>query len=339
MSIKTALIFGVNGQDGSYLARHLCDLGYIVYGAVKRKLDNYDNLNFFELLSFNNFKLSQIDITKKTQIRSFLKSNHIDEIYNLAAQSSSILSLSYPALTAEITAFGALNILNEIHEASKNIKYFQASSSEIFCKSANTIINENSIYNPTTPYGTSKLFAHLYTKSYRDNYNLFACNGILFNHESPLRTSNFVTQQIVQSVISFKNKLIPYIEIGNLDSKKDWGFAGDYVKAMHLILQNNKPDDFVIATGKLFSVRDLVIYSFKKIGIEIIFKGTGLHEVGYNKENGEKILIVNKQFYREDNSFICGDCKKINKLLHWSSKKDIFGVLDLMFKFEDRKKT
>jgi GDPmannose 4,6-dehydratase len=268
--MKKALITGITGQDGFYLARFLLKKGYEVYGMYRRS-----SLHISERIDdeIKDVKLLEGDLTDFGSIARILKDIHPDEVYNLAAQSFVPSSWAQPISTTEINGLGALNILEAIRIVDKNIRYYQASTSEMFGKVVETPQTEKTPFYPRSPYGVAKVYAYWITKNYRESYNLFACNGILFNHESPKRGKEFVTRKITYSGARIKLGLQDYLEIGNLDSKRDWGYAEDYVEAIWLILQQDSPDDFVISTGETHTIREFVEETFKSLGLNLQWEG------------------------------------------------------------------
>lgn len=332
-----ALVTGVSGQDGAYLSNYLLSLGYEVYGAVRRSSNlNRERFDFFNLLDNERFKLIELDLTDYSSIQSFFKNNHVHEVYNLAAQSFVALSFTQPHLTAQTNAIGTLNIL----EAIRNIdhykpRFYQASTSEMFGKVQQTPQNELTPFYPRSPYGCAKLFAHWLTINYRESYDIFATSGILFNHESPLRGYEFVTRKITNSVAKIKKNKQQKILLGNLNAKRDWGFAGDYVKAMYLILQQDQPNDFVISTGKTNTVREFVSMAFKVVDIDIVFNGEGLNEKGINSKTGEILIEISKDFYRPaEVDILIGDFSKAKKILNWKPTTSLNDLVSMMVNYD-----
>ena len=330
--MKRALVTGVTGQDGAYLANHLLDIGYEVYGAVRRtSINNNERINYFNLSENTNFHLCQLDLTDLASLQNFFNKNKVDEVYNLAAQSFVGLSFQQPILTANITGLGPLYLLEAIKNSDNKIRFYQASSSELFGKVQETPQSESTPFYPRSPYGIAKLFAHWSSINYRESYDMFTANGILFNHESPLRGIEFVTRKITNSVAKIKKGKEIKLTLGNLDAKRDWGFAGDYVKVMHLMLQQTKPDDFVISTGSTHTVRDFVKLAFLAAGTDIIFEGKGLDEKGYSKKTGKLLLDISKEFYRPaEVDLLIGDSTKARKLLNWSPEVDLQDLVEMM---------
>ena len=301
---KKALIFGITGQDGSYLAEFLLKKKYQVHG-VKRRSSSINTSRIDHIYQDphekkRNFFLHYGDITDTTSVSKIIEITRPDEIYNLAAQSHVAVSFEVPEYTANADALGALRILEAIkfHKLEKKTKFYQAGTSEMYGRVQKIPQNENTNFYPLSPYGVAKLYAHWITKNYREAYNIFGCNGILFNHESPRRGETFVTKKIVRALVRIKRGKQKTLYLGNLDAKRDWGHAKDYVVAMWKILQQKKPEDFVIATGKQYSIRQFISLVSKKINIKIIWKGKGLKEKGYDSINRKPIIAIDKNYIR-----------------------------------------
>ena len=332
---KTALIFGVTGQDGSYLAEFLLSKKYKVHGVKRRtSIPNTDRIDhIFDSINFKNrnFKMHHGDLSDSGSLYRIINDVNPDEIYNLAAQSHVKISFQIPEYTSDVNALGTLRILEIIrHYKKKKIKFYQASSSEMFGKSKPPQ-NEKTIFQPRSIYAVSKIFAFHSVVHYREAYKVHACNGILFNHESPRRGVNFVTKKIVQGLIRIKQKKQKNLILGNLYSKRDWGHAKDYVKSMWKILQTKKPEDFVIATKKSYSVKDFVNLCSKKLDIHLIWKGKGLNEVAIDKKTKNIIIKIDKKYFREtevDN--LVGDFKKAKKILKWQPSISLSNLIDDM---------
>lgn len=324
--MKRALITGVTGQDGFYLAKFLKEKGYEVYGMYRRSsLDVGERID--EIIK--NITLVEGDITDPHSIIRILQEIKPQEVYHLASQSFVPSSWTQPLATAEMTALGTLNMLEGIRLVDKNIKFYQASSSEMFGKVVETPQNENTPLYPRSPYGVAKVYAYWITKNYRESYGIHASNGILFNHESPKRGKQFVTRKISHSVAKIKLGLQEYFEIGNLDSKRDWGFAGDFVEAMWLMLQKDNSECYVISTGETHSVREFVEESFKAVGMNIEWEGQGLNEVG--KVNGRTVVKVNERFYRPaEVDILLGDPSKARDELGWVAKTKFHELVKMM---------
>ncbi len=325
--MKTALIFGITGQDGSYLAELLLKKKYVVHG-VKRKssslnTDRIDHL--YEDKNVKNFFLHYGDLSDSLSIQSIISEVKPDEIYNLAAQSHVAVSFSMPEYTSNVDALGTLRILDCIRFLGfeKKTKFYQAGTSEMFGKVQQIPQSEKTPFYPRSPYAVAKVFSHWITKNYRESYNIFACNGILFNHESPRRGETFVTRKITLGLCKIKLGLQKKLVLGNLNAKRDWGHAKDFVKAQWLIMQQKKPGDYVIATGKQYSVKQFINYTLKKLNMKIKWKGKGIHEKGYNN-NGKVIIECSKKYYRPSEvDTLLGNPAKAKKELNWQATIDI----------------
>jgi GDPmannose 4,6-dehydratase len=325
MKRKTALITGVTGQDGSHLTDFLINKGYKIIG-VKRRSSSFNTKRidhiYNNLKQSNNFFPYYGDLTDSSNILRIIQSTKPDEIYNLGAQSHVHTSFEIPEYSANADALGALRILEAIRilKLQKKTKFYQASTSEIF---GNTSIpqNENTPFKPRSPYATSKLYAYWTTVNYREAYGIFAVNGILFNHEGPRRGETFVSRKITRAVCEIHRKKRKYFTLGNLDSKRDWGSAKDYVESMWLMLKAKKPSDYVIATGKSHSVKNFVEEAFKFINIKISWKGKGLKEIGYDKKTGQIMVKVDPIYFRPtDVNELRGDFSKARRELKWRPK-------------------
>lgn len=326
--MKKALITGITGQDGSYLAEFLLSRGYEVYGLYRRtSIDVFERLEHIK----GKIHLVQGDLTDHASLIRVLREVNPDEVYNLAAQSFVPASWTEPISTADITGVGVLRILEAIRLTNPKIRFYQASSSEMFGKAQETPQTEKTPFYPRSPYGVSKIYGYWITINYRESYNIFACNGILFNHESPRRGKQFVTRKITHSVAKIKLGLQDCLELGNLNAKRDWGYAGDYVKAMWLMLQQDKPDDYVISSGETHSVREFVEAAFEAAGMKIKWEGKELEEVG--KSNGKVVVKVNPKFYRPaEVELLLGDYSKAKKILKWKPEVDFKGLIKMMVK-------
>jgi GDPmannose 4,6-dehydratase len=321
--MKKALITGINGQDSAYLTKYLLGKGYQVFGTYRLSTSSSRNwrLNELGINDHENLKLVPYELTDFGSTIRMLENIEPDEIYNLAAQSFVGASFDQPRSTAEVNAMGPINLLEAIRTVNKAIRFYQASTSEMFGKARATPQNEETPFYPRSPYAVAKLYAHWITINYREAYDLFSCSGILFNHESPLRGTEFVTRKITNAVARIKLGLQKCVELGNLDVKRDWGFAADYVKGMYLMLQADKADDYVLATNKSTSIRDFATISFKVAGIELDWQGEGQDEVAINRANGETVVKVNSKFYRPaEVHMLRGDATKAKKQLGWESK-------------------
>ena len=325
-SKKKALITGLTGQDGAYLAEFLLTKGYEVYGMHRRtSMEIFDRIQNL----IKKINLIDGDVTDMGSIIRIIKEIQPDEIYNLAGQSFVPASWTQPISTAEINAVGVLNVLEAIRLINPKIKFYQASTSEMFGKVQEIPQTEKTPFYPRSPYGVSKVFGYWITRNYRESYGLFACNGILFNHEAPRRGKQFVTRKITHSVAKIKLGYQDFFEIGNLDAKRDWGFAGDFVEIMWLMLQQEKPEDYVIGTGETHSVREFVEEAFKIVGMPIIWEGRGLEEVG--KYNGKVVIKINPKFYRPaEVDYLLADPSKAKKELGWEPKTTFKELVKIM---------
>ncbi|WP_017726145.1 GDP-mannose 4,6-dehydratase [Halalkalibacterium ligniniphilum] len=322
--MKKAFITGVTGQDGAYLSELLLEKGYKVHGLQRRSSsDNTDRIKHLykdDYQKNKNFYLHYGDLTDSTNLIRIIQEIQPDEIYNLAAQSHVQVSFETPEYTANADAIGTLRILEAIRilGLAKKTKFYQASTSELYGLVQETPQKETTPFYPRSPYAAAKLYAYWITVNYREAYNIYACNGILFNHESPLRGETFVTRKITKAVAAIKNGTQEKLYLGNLDAKRDWGFAKDYVEAMWLMLQQEKPEDFVIATGEAHTVRSFVELAFQCVGIEIEWQGESINEKGINKENGNVLVEVDERYFRPTEvDLLLGDPTKAVKQLGW----------------------
>ena len=338
--MKKALITGITGQTGSYLAKLLLEKNYIVYG-IKRRTSTINNSTsrLEELINFKKFYNKKLfifygDLNDYYSLKSIVDKTNPDEIYNLAAQSHVQISFELPEYTSKVNAIGVLNLLNIIKDNKKKIKFYQASTSEMFGNQNKMPLTENSIMDPASPYGASKLFAYHLVKNYRESYNIFASNGILFNHESPLRGENFVTRKITIGLSRIYYGLNNILELGNLDSKRDWGHARDYALAIWKILQLKKPVDIVICSGKNYSVRDFLKECFKYLKIKIKFSGKKLNEKIYDKNN--KLWVkVNKKYIRpKDIDNLIGSAAFAKKIIGWKNKTSFKSLVKEMMDYD-----
>lgn len=320
--MKKALITGVTGQDGAYLSKLLLSKNYIVYGGIRRlSSQNLWRLKELNLLEQKNFNLIDFDLTDPFNVLRSIETTEVDEIYNLAAQSFVGVSFSQPFFTANATGLGALNILEAIRTVNPNIRFYQASTSEMFGKVQAIPQNETTPFYPRSPYGVAKLYAHWMTVNYRESFNIFASSGILFNHESPLRGLEFVTRKITHAAAAIKLKKQDKLMLGNLDAKRDWGFAGDYVEGMWRMLQVDNPDTFVLATNVTTSVRDFAREAFRQVGYDIEFTGHGINEVGRDARTGKVLIQVDPRYFRPaEVDLLLGDYRKAREQLGWTPK-------------------
>ena len=339
---KKALIFGVTGQDGSYLAELLLKKKYIVHGVKRRSsslnTERIDNLYQDPHEKNRRFILHYGDVTDSISISQIIKNVMPDEIYNLAAQSHVAVSFEVPEYTADADALGPLRILEAIkfHKMEKKTKFYQAGTSEMFGKVVESPQSEKTPFYPQSPYGVAKLYAHWITKNYREAYNFFACNGILFNHESPKRGETFVTKKIVSAMCKIKIGLQKELYLGNLYAKRDWGHAKDYVVAMWKILQQKKPEDYVIATGNTYSIKQFIGIVSKELKMKISWRGKDINEVGFY--NGKKIIKCDKNYFRPlDVQKLLGNANKARKELNWKPSYNIASLVKEMVEFEMKK--
>ena len=340
MKKKTALIFGITGQDGAYLSKFLLKKNYKVFGVKRRSSiintqridDIYKDINFK-----SNFVLLYGDMTDSSSILNIIKKTKPNEIYNLAAQSHVQVSFEVPEYSAEVNGLGTLRILEAIKNLNfeKKTKFYQAGTSEMFGRTKEKFQSEKTPFYPASPYGVSKCFAHWITINYREAYNLYACNGILFNHESPIRGETFVTRKIIRGLIRIKNGYQEKLFLGNLYSKRDWGHAGDYVEAMWRMLQQKKASDFVIATGKTFTIKEFVNKAVKRIGFKIKWIGKGINEKAVNIENKKVFIECKKRYFRPlEVDYLKGNASKARRLLKWSPKIALEDLIDEMIDYE-----
>jgi len=326
MKKKIALIFGITGQDGSYLAEFLIKKNYIVHG-VKRRSSSFNTGRIDHFYQDPHEKKRKLilhygDLTDAISVSSIIKNIQPDEIYNLAAQSHVAVSFEVPEYTANADGLGALRILEAIkfHGFEKKTKFYQAGTSEMFGKVMQIPQTEKTPFYPRSPYGVAKVYAHWITVNYREAFNIFACNGILFNHESPVRGETFVTKKIIMALCRIKLKKQKKLFLGNLDAKRDWGHAKDYVEAMWKMLQKKTPDDYVISTGKQYSVKDFINLSLKELNIKYLWKGKGIHQKCYD-ENGNCFIECDKEYFRPlEVDTLLGDSSKAKKELNWKPK-------------------
>ncbi|NQV77610.1 MAG: GDP-mannose 4,6-dehydratase [Lutibacter sp.] len=330
--MKKALITGVTGQDGAYLTKLLIRKGYLVYGGFRRTSSvNFWRLEELKISNHPNLKLVEFDLTDQSNCINLVSEINPDEIYNLAAQSFVGVSFKQPVTTAHATGIGALYLLEAIRLVNPKIKFYQASTSEMFGKAHEVPQTENTIFHPRSPYGVAKLYAHWMTINYRESYNIFGVCGILFNHESPLRGKEFVTRKITDTVAKIKLGKLEVLALGNLDARRDWGYAEEYVESMYLMMQHDMPDTFVVATNRTETVRSFVTIAFKAIGIELIWKGKSENEIGIDKTTGKTLVKVDKQYFRPNEvDLLIGDASKALKELGWNPKTSLEELCKMM---------
>ncbi len=327
---KKALITGITGQDGAYLSKLLLENGYEVYGAFRRTSDlHLERLKFLGIDA--DIRYTPLELLEFTNIYRTLEKIQPDEVYNLGAQSFVALSFEEPIFTTDVTAIGVLRILEAIRAINPKIKFYQASSSEMFGKVQAIPQNENTPFYPRSPYAVAKMFGHNITVNYRESYDLFACSGILFNHESPLRGYEFVTRKLTYGIARIKCGLQDKIQLGNMEAKRDWGYAPEYVEAMWKMLQHDSADDYVVATGETHSVREFVESAFNHIGIDIDWQGEGVDEKGIDKKTGKTVLEVSPEFFRPaEVQLLIGDASKAKKVLGWQPKTKFTDLVKIM---------
>ena len=327
---KTAFITGVTGQDGAYLSELLLKKGYKVYGGYRRT----SSPNFWRLDELNvqhEVELLEVDILDTGNLIRVFDKVKPDEIYNLAAQSFVAVSFEKPVLTGEITAIGVTRVLEAIRIVNPKIKFYQASSSEMFGKVREIPQNETTPFYPRSPYASAKLYGHWQTIIYRESFNIFGCSGILFNHESPLRGIEFVTKKVSDAVTRIKFGKQDYFEIGNMDAKRDWGFAKEYVEGMWMMVQQPEPKDYVLATNEHHSVREFIEHAFSHVGISLQWKGTGINEVGFEAKSGKVLVKINPKFFRPGEvELLQGDYSKAKEELGWIPKIKFKELVEIM---------
>jgi len=337
--MKRALITGITGQDGAYLASWLLENNYMVYGAFRRASScNFWRLRELNVLDHPGLELVEHDLLDMGNNIRLLHRIEPDEIYNLAAQSFVQVSFDQPVLTAQATGLGTLNMLEAIRTVNPKIAFYQASTSELYGKAVQTPQNEETPFYPRSPYAVAKLFAHWSTVNYREAYNIFGASGILFNHESPLRGKEFVTRKITDSVARVKLGQQERLELGNLDAKRDWGFAQEYVQGMHLMLQAAKPDTYVLATGRTEAVRNFVELAFRAVDIQLVWEGKGMKERGVDKDTGKVRVQVNPRYYRPaEVDMLIGDPAKAEKQLGWKPGTSLEELCRMMVEADIRR--
>lgn len=328
--MKSALITGINGQDGSYLAELLLEKGYKVYGLMRRKsVVSYGNVEHIK----DKINFIYADMTDIVSLINAMEVSQADEVYNLAAQSFVATSWEQPLATAQIDAIGVTNMLEAIRKVKPSAKFYQASTSEMFGKVQEVPQKETTPLYPRSPYGVAKLYGHWITKNYRESYGMFTCSGILFNHESERRGLEFVTRKITNAVARIKLGVQDCLELGNMDAKRDWGHSQDYVRAMWLMLQQDQPDDYVVASNETHPVREFVQKAFKAAGIDVEFSGQGVDEVGKDKATGKVVVKVNPKFFRPaEVELLYGNPAKAEKVLGWKREISFDQLIERMVK-------
>lgn len=330
--MKKALITGITGQDGAYLAQLLLEKNYEVYGTYRRSSSvNFWRINKLGINNHPNLHLVEYDLTDQSNAMKLIKNVHPDEVYNLAAQSFVGVSFEQPISTSNITGLGVVHLLEAIKHVDKNIKFYQASTSELFGKVQEIPQKETTPFYPRSPYGVAKLYAHWMTINYRESYDMFTCSGILFNHESPLRGKEFVTRKITDAVARIKLNKQETLELGNLDAKRDWGFAKEYVEGMYLMMQKEEPDTYILATNKTESIRNFVEMAFKAVDIKIKWQGSGVDEIGINEDTNKTVVKINEKFYRPaEVELLIGDASKAKEKLNWEATTSLEELCKVM---------
>jgi GDPmannose 4,6-dehydratase len=337
--MKKAIITGITGQDGAYLAELLLEKGYEVYGTYRRTSSvNFWRIEELGIRDHQHLHLIEYDLTDQANSIRMVLEIQPDEIYNLAAQSFVGVSFEQPLATAHITGLGCVHLLEAIRIVNPKIKFYQASTSEMFGEVQEIPQSEKTPFYPRSPYGVAKLYAHWMVINYRESYGIFGCSGILFNHESPLRGQEFVTRKITNSVAKIKLGKLDCLELGNMDAKRDWGFAKEYVEGMYLMLQADKPDTYVLATNRTETVRDFVAMAFKAAGITVEFKGENENEIAIDKASGQTVVTVNPKFYRPaEVDLLIGNPQKTKDELGWEPKCTLEELCTMMVKEDLRR--
>lgn len=328
--MKKALITGITGQDGSFLAELLLGKGYQVYGIIRRA-SNFNTFRIDHIMGHPNLKLFHGDVTDSANMNKILSQTKPDEIYNLAAQSHVQVSFEVPEYTAQVDAVGTLRILDAMQNHCPNARFYQASTSELYGKVQEVPQTEETPFYPRSPYAVAKIYGFWIVKNYRESYGLYACNGILFNHESERRGRTFVTRKITWALSEIAQGRKTPLKLGNIYSKRDWGYAKEYVEAMWLMLQQEKAEDFVIATGKTYTVKDFVDRCAKYVGYDLRWEGEGLDEKAYDKNTGQLIVEIDERYFRPaEVDLLIGDASKAKDLMNWETKVDIEELVQIM---------
>ena len=336
LTMKKAIITGISGQDGAYLAKALIDEGYEVYGADRRSSERSSwRLNYLGIL--DKVKLIELELSEYSQISNLIRNIQPDHFYNLAAMSFVGTSFEQPIYTHEVNSLGVCRILDALKHFSPHTKFYQASTSEMYGKIQEMPQSEKTPFYPRSPYGVSKLAAFWQTVNYRESYDMFACNGILFNHESPLRGRQFVTKKIVKEAFDISKGSNTSLKLGNIDAKRDWGYAEDFVKAMYLILSANDPSDYVVSTSKTFTVREFAEKVFDFFGYSLTWEGKGIDEIGFDSSSGKKLVEISEDFFRPaEVDILVGDYSKINNELGWSPQTTFAMLVEKMCSEEEK---
>lgn len=337
--MKSAIITGITGQDASYLAELLLTKGYLVYGTYRRtSAVNFWRIDELGIRNHPNLRLVENDITDFGAVIRLLETTAVDEVYNLAAQSFVALSFEQPMTTTNITGKGVLNLLEAIRTVNPKIRFYQASTSEMYGKVQEIPQTENTPFYPRSPYGVAKLYAHWMTINYHESYDIFASSGILFNHESPLRGLEFVTRKITDALAKIRHGKLSHLELGNIDAKRDWGYAKDYVEGMWLMLQASRPNTYILATGKTVSVREFIEIACRALDIEIAWKGEKANEVGIDTKTGAEIIKINPKYYRPaEVDVLIGNADKAKRELGWQHKVPLEELCTMMVEADLRR--
>lgn len=337
--MKSAIITGITGQDGAYLAQLLLDKGYRVYGTFRRTSSvNLWRIEELGIADHPELRLVEYDLTDLSSSIRLLQQSQAREVYNLAAQSFVGVSFDQPLTTAQITGIGPLNLLEAIRIVDPSIRFYQASTSEMFGKVQSMPQNEATPFWPRSPYGVSKLYAHWSTVNYRESYGIFGCSGILFNHESPLRGREFVTRKITDTVAKIALGQLDCLMLGNIDARRDWGFAREYVEGMWRMMQADEPDTYVLATGRTETVRDFVQLAFKAVGRDIVFSGEGEAEIGVDAASGETVMRIDPRFYRPaEVDLLIGDASYAREKLGWAPQTSLETLCEMMVQADLRR--
>ena len=333
--MKKAFVTGVTGQDGSYLAEFLLGKGYEVH-AILRRSSVFTTTRIEHILEDKDFHTYHGDLTDSSNLHTLLSRIQPDEVYNLAAQSHVAVSFEVPEYTVEVDGVGTIRLLDAIKDLGIKTRYYQASTSELFGGLPETAPqSEKTPFYPKSPYGAAKLYAYWVTVNYRESYGMFACNGILFNHESPRRGETFVTKKITKAVAKISQGKQKVLELGNMDAKRDWGYAKDYVEMMWLMLQQEMPQDYVIATGKTYTVRQFVEFAFEEVGVELDWQGVGVDEKGIDKSTGEVVVVIDEKYFRPaEVELLWGDASKAERELGWKAKTSLKELVKIMVKYD-----
>lgn len=337
--MKKAIVTGITGQDGAYLADWLIKQGYVVFGTYRRTSSvNFWRLEELGIRDHHSLELLEHDLTDLGASIRLLQRTEATEVYNLAAQSFVGVSFDQPITTAQITGIGALNLLEAIRIVNPHIRFYQASTSEMFGKVQAIPQKEDTPFYPRSPYGVAKLFAHWSSVNYRESYGMFCCSGILFNHESPLRGREFVTRKITDAVAKIALRKLDCVELGNLDAKRDWGYAREYVQGMWKMLQADVADDYVLATGRTETVRDFVDLAFRAAGITLAWRGSGVDEEGFDVQSGQTRVRINPRYYRPaEVKLLVGSAAKAREKLGWQAETDLETLCRLMVEADLRR--